>query len=188
MTTSIQTGKPARKRARASDAAVLYPVPSGADSDPVLIYKSAKGIDDFVARVRNASTWDLVEAEREGVNGMILKDLAERMNVPATRIFNMVGVPKATAEKKAAAGEKLKGSSGQAVIGLAKLIGIAQAILANSTAAEAKGFDVVQWLGLWLDRAQPALGGRKPGDVIDTPTGLEIVSRLLRAIESGSYQ
>ncbi|WP_211209873.1 antitoxin Xre/MbcA/ParS toxin-binding domain-containing protein [Uliginosibacterium gangwonense] len=153
-----------------------------------MAYKSAKGIDDFVARVRNASPWDLVEAEREGVNGVILKDLAERMNVPASRVFNMIGVPKATAEKKAAAGEMLKGSSGQAVIGMAKLIGIAQAILANSTAVEAKGFDVVQWLGQWLERAQPALGGRRPGDVIDTPTGLEIVSRLLRAIESGSYQ
>lgn len=32
------------------------------------------------------------------------------------------------------------------------------------------------------------LGGRKPADLIDTPTGVEVVARLLGSIESGAYQ
>ncbi|HEY8707729.1 MAG TPA: antitoxin Xre/MbcA/ParS toxin-binding domain-containing protein [Burkholderiaceae bacterium] len=32
------------------------------------------------------------------------------------------------------------------------------------------------------------MGGRKPADLIDTPTGVEVVARLLGSIESGAYQ
>ena len=39
-----------------------------------------------------------------------------------------------------------------------------------------------------IERPQPALGGRKPADLIDTPTGVEVVARLLGSIESGAYQ
>jgi len=31
-------------------------------------------------------------------------------------------------------------------------------------------------------------GARKPADLVDTPTGLEVVARLLGGIESGAYQ
>ena len=69
-----------------------------------------------------------------------------------------------------------------------RLLGIAQGIADNSTAPEAKDFDPAHWLGLWIERPQPALGGRKPADLIDTPTGVEVVARLLGSIESGAYQ
>jgi len=73
-------------------------------------------------------------------------------------------------------------------IAMAKLLGLAREIVANSTAAEAKDFDSVAWLGRWIETAQPALGGRKPADLIDTPTGVEMVAKLLGSIESGAYQ
>lgn len=103
-------------------------------------------------------------------------------------MFGILGVPKATAEKKAATGEKVSGSGGQAAIGVAKLLAIAEEIVANSTAPDAKNFDAARWLGQWIERPQPALGGRKPADLIDTPTGLNVVARLLGSIESGAYQ
>jgi uncharacterized protein (DUF2384 family) len=53
---------------------------------------------------------------------------------------------------------------------------------------QAKGFDAAKWLGRWLEQPQPALGGRKAADLIDTPTGVEVVARLLGSIESGAYQ
>jgi len=57
-----------------------------------------------------------------------------------------------------------------------------------TTASEAKMFDATKWLGQWIERPQPALGGRKPADLLDTPTGVELVARLLGSIESGAYQ
>lgn len=153
-----------------------------------VVYVRSKGIDDFVTRVRDADPIQLIATEREGVAGVFVKDLAKRMAIPAQRMFAILGVPKATAEKKVAGGELLTGSGGRAAVGIARLLAIASEIVADSTAPEAAGFDTARWLGQWLETPQPALGGRKPADLIDTPTGLEVVARLLGAIESGAYQ
>ena len=138
--------------------------------------------------VSHATPYQLVELERHGVDGRFLKDLSKRMEIFQLHVFDMIGVPKATAEKKVAAGEVISGSGGQAAIGMAKLIAKAQDIALNSTAKEAKEFDAAKWLGRWLEIPQPALGGRKPSELVDTPTGLDVVLKLLGAIESGAYQ
>ncbi|WP_232464705.1 antitoxin Xre/MbcA/ParS toxin-binding domain-containing protein [Bordetella genomosp. 8] len=147
-----------------------------------------KDIDAFVLSVGSAAPMALVETERAGVSSRFVKQLPVRMHIPATRLYTMMGIPKATIEKKAAANQSLTGMAGKSALGLARLLGIAQSIVANSTSPEARGFDAVAWLGQWLDSPQPALGGRKPGDLIDTPTGVDVVARLLGALESGAYQ
>jgi uncharacterized protein (DUF2384 family) len=65
---------------------------------------------------------------------------------------------------------------------------MAQEIVRDSTATEAQGFDAAKWLGRWIERPQPSLGGRKPADLLDTSTGVEIVARLLGSIQSGAFQ
>jgi putative toxin-antitoxin system antitoxin component (TIGR02293 family) len=154
----------------------------------LLVYLATQGVDDFVDKVSSATPMQLVDAEREGVAGQFFKDISKRMDIPAARMFIMLGVPKATAEKKVAAGEAIKGSGGRAALGLARLLGIVNEIVENSTAEEAKNFDAARWLGQWLERPQPALGGRKPADLLDTAAGLEVVARLLGSIQSGTYQ
>lgn len=131
---------------------------------------------------------EMVEIERHGVSGILIKDLSTRMNIPTSRFYSILGIPKATAEKKASSGEMLAGFGACAAIGIVKLLGRAQGIVSNSTAAGTRGFDVARWLGKWIELRQPALGGRKPADLLDTPTGAKVVSRLLGSIESGSYQ
>lgn len=152
------------------------------------IHRVYRNFDEFVGGVCNATPFELVELERRGVHGRFLKDLSRRLDVAQLHVFDMIGVPKATAEKKVAAGEVISGSGGQAAIGMAKLVAKAQEIVANSTAKDAKGFDAARWLGSWLETPQPALGGRKPSEIVDTPTGLDVVLKLLGAIESGAYQ
>jgi len=153
----------------------------------VIVYRAKDGVDHYVRQVAAATPIQIVEIEREGVLGSFIKDLSKRMEVPSSRVFNILGVPKATAEKKAATGEMVGGRGGQAAIGMVKLLAIAQEIVANSTASDAKGFDAAKWLGRWIERPQPSLGGRRPADLIDTPTGVEVVARLLGSIESGAY-
>lgn len=154
----------------------------------VIAYHSRKGVDDYVRQVASATPMQLVEIERIGVVGSLIKDLSKRMEIPSTRIFRILGVPKATAEKKAAAREMIAGRGGQAAIGMVKLLGIAQEMVRDSTAPEAQGFDAAKWLGRWIEIPQPALGGRKPADLLDTPTGVEVVARLLGSIQSGAFQ
>jgi putative toxin-antitoxin system antitoxin component (TIGR02293 family) len=153
-----------------------------------LRYKRKAGVTNFVARIHGAEPLQLIATERDGVASVFVKDLASELRIPSQRMFAMLGVPKATAEKKIAAGELLAGSGGRAALGIARLLGMAQAMVDGSTAAAAADFDTARWLGEWLERPQPALGGRKPAELVDTPTGLAVVTRLLGAIESGAYQ
>jgi putative toxin-antitoxin system antitoxin component (TIGR02293 family) len=176
------------------DEPEMAPLDEGAPELPegtqrfFIAYQSTKGVDAYVRQIAAATPIQLVEIERAGVQGTLLKDLSKRMEIPSSRIFAMLGVPKATAEKKAAAGEMVAGRGGQAALGMVRLLGIADRIVANSTAKEARDFDSAKWLGQWIERAQPSLGGRKPADLLDTPTGVEVVARLLGSIESGAYQ
>jgi putative toxin-antitoxin system antitoxin component (TIGR02293 family) len=153
-----------------------------------IAYDPKRGVDVYVRRVAAATPMQLVHTERAGVVGSLIKDLSRRMEIPSSRVFRMLGVPKATAEKKAAAREMVSGRSGQAAIGMVRLLGIAQEIVRDSTAEEAEGFDAAKWLGQWIERPQPALGGRKPSELLDTPTGVEVVGRLLGSIRSGAFQ
>lgn len=150
-------------------------------------YVPGKGLRQFAREVGNAEPMVLVGTERRGVPGRLLKDLAAGIGVANTRLFRMIGVRKATAEKKIASNALLKGAGGTATLGLVKLLYLAQRIVDDSTAAEAKGFDAARWLGEWIEQPQPALGGEKPGELLDTPTGMEIVANILQAMESGVY-
>jgi putative toxin-antitoxin system antitoxin component (TIGR02293 family) len=171
MSRAVTTGSPAVRPARSQ-----------------LEYQPRLGVDAYVRAVAGATPIEMVEIERQGVQGAFLKDLSKRMDIPASRMFSILGLPKATAERKAAAGEPVSGSAGQAALGLIKLVGMSQAMVDRSTAPEARGFDAAKWLGRWIEQPQPALGGRKPAELIDTPTGIEVVARLLGALESGAYQ
>jgi len=49
-------------------------------------------------------------------------------------------------------------------------------------------FDLDRWLQDWLERPQPALGGARPAELMDSPEGLESVRRALGALLSGAFQ
>lgn len=170
-------------RAGASGRIAGHEVP-----DVVLRYAPDKGVIVFAKRVAGATPMEAVEIERKGVSGRYLKDLAKQLGLATTRVFRIIDVPRATAEKKAAKDELVTGRSGQAALALTKLVALANEIVAESTDLEAEDFDAAKWLGAWIERPQPALGGRKPADLLDTPTGADVVTRLLGSVASGAYQ
>lgn len=172
-----------RKAARSRGRIAPHPV-----REARIPYGPKTGLGSFVQRVNEAAPMAVLLTERAGVHAQLLKDLARHMAIPASRMFTILGIPKATAEKKIAAGEAIAGQGGQAAIGLVRLLGQAEAMAAGSTADAAADFDAARWLGRWIETAQPALGGKKPADLLDTPTGLDMVSRLLGSIQSGAYQ
>ncbi len=153
-----------------------------------IAYGRGTAFNAYIARISRATPMELVLTERAGVHARLIKDLARHLDIPASRLFAILGVAKATAEKKVAADETIAGHGGQAVLGLVRLLGISQDMAANSTADEARDFDAARWLGHWLEIPQPSLGGRKPAELLDTPTGVEIVARVLGAVASGAYQ
>ena len=69
----------------------------------------------------------------------------------------------------------------------ARLLSQARDMAASSTHPAAATLDVEQWLGNWLRVPQPALGGRRPEELLDTPAGVDAVARVLGAISSGAF-
>lgn len=155
-----------------------------AANQEVLTYTPER-LDDFVRGVNQAPPMQLLETERAGVDAAFLGDLAKRMDVSYSHLAEVVGIPKATAARKLSNNEKVNGA---AAIALARLLALAGEIVEDSTAPQAASFDTAKWLGQWIERPQPALGGHKPSELLDTPTGVAMVIKLLGAIRSGAYQ
>lgn len=140
---------------------------------------------DFVAVLSKATTMDLVTIERQGVPAQLFAFLANRLQVPLSEVLRITGAPRSTTLRKLSAGGRLNGTVGQAALGVTRLLAKAREMAAESTHPDAANFDVSRWLGEWIRKPQPALGGRKPEELLDTPSGLDAVMRVLGAIQSG---
>ncbi len=151
----------------------------------VLSYSHKKGVNDFVVVVKKAAPMQIIETERAGVSAEFLTDLAGRMDIPYIALAQRLGISKATASRKSLANSNVDGT---AVIGMVRLLTLAEEMVQDSTSPEAKNFDTLKWLGKWLEQSQPALGGRRPSEFLDTPTGISIVAKVLGGIQSGAYQ
>lgn len=183
----------AREAARSVRDAAAYPAPAAKRAASVRepaaeAWPAPATLNGYVTYLREATPLQRVEAEREGVPARMVKHMASDMDLPAVRMFDILGIAKATAEAKAAQQARITGASGQAALGLIHLLGIARDIVDDSADPGAREFDAARWLGQWIEQPQAALGGQKPADLLDTPTGLNVVARLLGALASGAYQ
>ncbi|MCY1243257.1 hypothetical protein D9M72_562650 [compost metagenome] len=55
------------------------------------------------------------------------------------------------------------------------------------TSGNPDGFDAAAWMAQWLDQPLPALGERRPAELMDTAEGQAIVSNMLSRAQSGGY-
>jgi uncharacterized protein (DUF2384 family) len=148
----------------------------------------SEALEYAVGRLRNANPLERVAIEREGVHLLVIKGMADQMAVPARRLYTVLGLPQATANRRAVAGTRIAGASGYAAVAMLDLIGKVELMLTESTAPEAADINAAKWLGEWIERPQPSLGGSKPADLLATPTGAAVVERALGALVSGAYQ
>lgn len=178
---------PRRTPARRSTSALKAASPDQSDQAG-LIYRSGKGsIRLFTDSVSRASPLRLVELERQGVPVRLFNDLRDEVGLSSARMGEIFRFPRSTLASKIKSNAPLKGREGLAAIKMLKLLARAQRIVENSTSELAGGFETAHWLGQWLEQAQPALGGLRPSDLLDTETGTQMVHQLLGAMESGAY-
>jgi uncharacterized protein (DUF2384 family) len=143
----------------------------------------------FRSDVKAAPLHRRVRMERDGVSHAIVERLTDELNLSTSDVLRILNIPKATYTKKLREKEFFNGISGQSVVGLLDLINKVEDMLqVELSAAEIKKFDIEGWVGRWIKRAQPALGGLAPAELMDTPSGRESVMRLLGALQSGAYQ
>jgi uncharacterized protein (DUF2384 family) len=151
--------------------------------------KLPTNVDSFRELLRTAALYERVRIERDGVPSQVVKGLILDIGLSSSDFQAFIGIPKATFTKKMKDKSLFGGTTGQSVVGLMELINKVEDMLAaDQENAAAKNFDVEKWVGNWIQRPQPALGGLAPAELMDTPTGRASVMRVLGAIQSGAYQ
>jgi uncharacterized protein (DUF2384 family) len=149
---------------------------------------AAVRLDQFRHVVADAGLEQKVAIERDGVPQKLVGHLLDETGISPIQFQQLIGIPKATFVKKKANNEPIAGASGHSIVGLVELINKADEIVAAQNISAAKQFDAAKWVGEWIYRKQPALGGLRPADFMDTPSGRESVKRLLGSLQSGAYQ
>lgn len=126
-----------------------------------------------------------VQMIREGVAAAALEQIVRNMGIPKDRLYGTLRLPRSTIDRKIRSNDALSAEHSERVIGLERLIGQVEVMVAQS--GDPEGFDADRWVGAWLETPLPALGGAKPAEFMDTMEGQELVSRLLAQSQSGAY-
>lgn len=92
---------------------------------------------------------------------------------------------RATVDRKIQKRQRLSQEESERILAVVGLIGQVDSIVQES--GNPGGFDAPRWTAEWLQRPHPALGGRTPGELLDTADGRALVSDLLAQQQSGAY-
>jgi len=135
--------------------------------------------------VYRAASMDRIGAIKAGVPATSVTEIAKSMGMSQERIFLALGLPRATINRKIRTHKALTADEGESVVGFAKLVGQVQVMVEES--GKPKGFDAAKWFADWIEEPLPALGGRKPIEFMDTAEGRDLISGILRRMQSGAY-
>ncbi|WP_169740131.1 antitoxin Xre-like helix-turn-helix domain-containing protein [Paraburkholderia acidipaludis] len=182
---SAKRAGPAKKPVVAAKHAVHEHVPaSGPKTKRVL---TPFDVLDF-RKAYDASSGDRLVVIKHGVPAVKVYDLASKLNVSQDEMVKRLGLSKSTVSRKVHAGDTLSAEQSERVVGMAKLVGLVQTIVDESGDDGLAGdFDGVVWLEKWLSEPNPALAGALPSTYLDTREGQEILSTLIRQMQSGAY-
>lgn len=132
-----------------------------------------------------AEAFDRVKLVKAGLPASLLEHLSAEMAIPRSKLYAMMGLPRATVERKVNQEGLLNKDESEHVLGFARLVGQVETIVRESGNPE--GFDAAKWTAAWLDRSHAALGGKRPAELMDTADGRGIVSDLVARMQSGAY-
>jgi len=122
---------------------------------------------------------------KKGAPSNMVGVISKEMDMSKDRFVRIMGLSRATVTRKMANKTDLSADESERLVGLAKLIGQVEAIVSES--GSPAGFKPARWFSEWIEQPAPALGGRKPEELLDTSDGREAVARLLAQMQSGAY-
>ena len=135
--------------------------------------------------VFSLSSVERIEVVKQGVPSLWLNKISTDMVVPKDRLFHWLGIPRATANRKVKSGDALDRQQSEPTLGMARLVGLVRNVVEQSGNVE--GFDAARWTAEFLERPNPALGGKPPGDFMDTADGRGLVESLILQQQAGTY-
>jgi putative toxin-antitoxin system antitoxin component (TIGR02293 family) len=130
-------------------------------------------------------SFEYVGLIKHGVSALLIDLVADEMGVPKDKLLVILGLPRATIQRKAKTNQSLSVEASSRVLGISRLIGQTQAMV--ETFGDPDGFDAATWVAQWLDQPLPAIGGKRPAELMDTAEGQAFVSNMLSRTQSGAY-
>lgn len=147
--------------------------------------RALRGMSRTYVGYYDASNVDRIGIVKAGLPARLLTTLADDMHVTRERLYRWLGIARATANRKVKADELLSQDESERVLGIARLVGLVEKIVAES--GKPAGFDAARWTAKWLEWPNNALGGKTPGDFMDTADGRALVAGLVAQMQSGAY-
>jgi putative toxin-antitoxin system antitoxin component (TIGR02293 family) len=140
---------------------------------------------DQALKLFRASVVDRVSIVKDGVPALYVNVLTACMGMPKDKFYRTIGLMRPTVDRKLRASKRLNQDESERVMGIARLVGQAQSLVQDSGGPAP--FDAAKWVAAWLDRPLAALGGKRPGEFMDTADGRTLVADLLAQQQSGAY-
>ncbi len=122
------------------------------------------------------------------VGGLPAVDAKRLLDMPVLgrrTLLSALDLPVATFNSRVRRQGRLSASEGERVVGFARLVGQVEAMVRDAGTSD--GFDARSWLARWLSEPLPALGHRRPLDLLSTMAGQALVSDTLARAASGDY-
>lgn len=135
--------------------------------------------------IYRASPLERIEMIKHGVMATVAKRIIAQLAIGQGSALKALDLSAATINKKAKQRRPLSPSESERVLGVARLVGQLEALVEES--GDPDGFDAAVWMSRWLNDPLPALGGRRPIELMDTMEGQALVSNALARIQSGAY-
>ncbi|MDP3230746.1 MAG: DUF2384 domain-containing protein [Acidovorax sp.] len=140
---------------------------------------------DFFLQAFRADLMQVATTVKVGVPADQMLYITDKMGWTQDKSFAALGLSRATFGRKVASKGTLSPEASSRVFGLRRLIGQVEAMVRESGNPE--GFDAAAWVGDWLERPQPALGGKTPSSFMDTAEGQQLVMQVLAQAQAGAY-
>ncbi|WP_207632508.1 type II RES/Xre toxin-antitoxin system antitoxin [Foetidibacter luteolus] len=118
---------------------------------------------------------DFVSVSDKGIPKQSVANLAGIMDVPMKDIASLLNLSYKTLGRK---------KNSDALDSLSSSLSIE---IANTIAKGLSVFEDADKLNRWLQKENRSLNGKKPFELLRTPTGIKLVNRLLGRIEEGVY-
>jgi putative toxin-antitoxin system antitoxin component (TIGR02293 family) len=121
------------------------------------------------------SAYDLVLASDKGISKQAILHLADVMDIPMKDMASLLNLSYKTL------GRKRKTDL------LDRLVSSLSIEIASTVANGLSVFEDAEKLKRWLQKENRSLNGRKPIELLNTPTGINMVNRVLSRLEEGVY-
>ena len=147
--------------------------------------RKSRSMPSQYVRMFRATPFERIDIIRKGVSANEVVVTGEEMGIAKERMFNLLHFTRATVNRRLKDKEALPSEYSERIIGLQKLIGQVEVMVAES--GDPSGFNAAHWVAEWLETPIPALNHERPAEFMDTIEGQELVSSLLAKMQSGAY-